>query len=77
MTDDPIKELDAMLAAAGLRPTFDKDRSTAKPCVLCGEADKPRDLVEIGVYTRRMGGNLQPGDKIVRPMCARCVELTS
>jgi hypothetical protein len=26
--------------------------------------------------TRRMGGNLRPGDPIVRPMCKRCEEVT-
>ncbi len=74
--DDPIRELDALLKEAGLRPTFDQDRSIAKPCVICGEDDKPRELITIGTYTRRMGGNLQPGDRIERPMCKRCEELT-
>jgi hypothetical protein len=74
---DAIAALDAALKAAGGRPTFDPHRSTAKPCVLCGTTSEPRDLITIGTYTRHMGGNLRPGDKIDRPMCARCVALTN
>jgi hypothetical protein len=74
--NDPIKALDIALRAAGARPTFDHLRSTRLPCVICGETQLPRDLVTIGVYTRRMGGNLRDGDRIDRPMCASCRELT-
>jgi hypothetical protein len=73
---DPIKALDIGLRAAGARVTMDPDRSTARPCVICRTTSEPRDLVQIGTYTRRMGGNLQPGDRIDRPMCARCRALT-
>lgn len=75
--NDPIKALSLILEAAGVVPTFDADRSTAKPCVICHTTDQPRDLVQIGTYTRRMGGNLKPGDRIMRPMCERCEKLTA
>ena len=74
---EPIKQLGDALKAAGARVTLDPHRSTAKPCVICGEAEKPRELVVVGTYTRRMGGNIQPGDKIERPLCKRCEELTA
>lgn len=74
---DPVAELCRILEEAGARVTMDPARSISLPCVICGEKEKPRDLVRIGTYTRRMGGNIQPGDAIVRPMCARCVELTT
>lgn len=40
-----------------------------------GTTDQPRDLVQIGTFTRRIGGHVV-GDKITRPMCAACEELT-
>lgn len=73
---DPIGALDAALREAGARPTLDRHRSMALPCYICGEETAPRTLVQIGTYTRRMGGNLQPGDRIERPLCARCDEAT-
>lgn len=76
MSDDPVEQLSAILREVGARPTIDVQRTTRRPCYLCGTEDSPRALVEIGVYTRRMGGNLQPGDKIERPLCKRCEELT-
>lgn len=72
---DPIAELDQLLKEAGLRPTFDPERSIAKPCMICGAKDKPRDLVQIGTWTRRIGGH-EIGDAITRPMCASCEERT-
>lgn len=75
-TRDPVAELAEILRAAGIRPTFDPDRNIRRPCVICGETDEPRELVTIGTYARRMGGNLQPGDAIQRPMCKRCEEQT-
>lgn len=74
---DPVKALGLALEACGAVPTFDRHRSTADPCVVCGTNDVPRDLVQIGTYTRRMGGNLKPGDRIMRPMCASCEKLTT
>ena len=69
-------ELDALLKEAGARPTFDRARDVTHPCVVCGTVVEPRELVTIGMYTRRMDGGLQPGDPIERPMCKRCEELT-
>lgn len=66
-----------LLREAGARPTFDRERSIALPCVICGTTAQPRDLVTVGTYTRRMGGGIQPGDRIDRPMCMRCQELTA
>jgi hypothetical protein len=59
------------------RVTLDPDRSTAKACILCHTVAEPRDLVQIGTYTRHMGGGIRPGDAIERPMCARCREKTN
>jgi hypothetical protein len=73
---DSVHQLDALLVEANAHVTFDYDRNVTYPCVVCGERFKSRSLVTIGVYTRRMPGNLQPGDAIVRPMCARCRDLT-
>jgi hypothetical protein len=72
---DSIAELVELLREAGARVTLDAERSIAKPCVVCGST-KPRELIRIGRYERRMGGNLLPGDAIMRPMCADCVALT-
>lgn len=74
---DPIAELTKILREVNARPTFDADRSTAKPCIICRTTTEPRDLVTIGKYTRMMAGNLLPGDNIDRPMCAACREATS
>ncbi len=74
---DPVAELAEVLRACGARPTMDAARNVTLPCVLCGESKAPRTLVKIGTYTRRMGGNLQPGDAITRPMCQCCVKLTT
>lgn len=76
MSDNPIATLCKLLEESGARVTLDPHRSTALPCVVCGTSDEPRDLVAIGTYTRRMGGGIEPGDAIMRPMCARCVEAT-
>ena len=53
--------------------TMDRRRSIALPCWRCETADVPRTLVEIGRYTRAVGGGNLPGDKIERPMCPACV----
>lgn len=74
--DEAIRELGELLREAGARVTLDQHRSISLPCVLCSTISEPRDLVRIGTYTRPMGGNLRPGDAIVRPMCVRCRELT-
>jgi hypothetical protein len=72
---DPIRALDAALREAGARPTFDPERSIAKPCMICGTTERPRDLVVIGTWSRPIGGH-KLGDAISRPMCAGCEELT-
>ena len=77
MAHDIWKELDLAIERAGRRATFDPDRSTAKPCIICLTTSEPRQLVTIGTYTRRMGGNILPGDPIDRPMCAACEALTA
>lgn len=69
---DVTDELCALLSSAGIRTTYDRDRSNSLPCILCGEKDAPRTLVTIGVYLRPMGGNILPGDPIRRPLCAPC-----
>lgn len=54
------------IEASGARVTFDTERDITKPCWCCGEADKPRDLVQIGHY-------LNPHrDSMMRPLCAGC-----
>lgn len=68
--------LGELLREAGARVTLDRHRNVNGPCVLCETTSEPRDLVTIGTYTRPMGGNLRPGDAMVRPMCARCRDLT-
>jgi hypothetical protein len=73
---DAVDELSRLLKECKARVTFDPERSIAKPCIVCGTTEQPRDLVQIGTFTRRMGGHI-PGDKITRPMCTACVELTS
>jgi hypothetical protein len=69
---DPMQLLGELLDAAGARVTLDPARNATHPCVRCRTTSEPRDLVQIGTYTRPMGGNLRPGDPIVRPMCAAC-----
>lgn len=73
---DPVRELTEILREIGARPTYDHERNLTDPCCRCGTVDRYRDLVEIGRYTRPMGGGLRPGDAIVRPMCERCREET-
>lgn len=73
---EPFKALDAALRESGARVTFDRHRSTALPCHVCGSTTVLRDLVQIGVYTRTMGGNIRPGDPIERPLCASCQKLS-
>jgi hypothetical protein len=72
---DPVAELCALLKEIGARVTFDPERSVAKPCMICGKTDVPRTLVEIGTWSRRIGGHAI-GDPIARPMCAACEEMT-
>lgn len=72
---DAIGALSALLRASGARVTFDPERSIAKPCIVCGTTEQPRDLVQIGTFTRPLGGHI-PGDPITRPMCAACEEMT-
>jgi hypothetical protein len=70
-----VARLAALLKEAGARVTFDPERSIAKPCIICGTLERPRDLVAIGTFARPIGGHL-PGDAITRPMCAICEEAT-
>jgi hypothetical protein len=72
---DAVEELGRILQEVGARPTYDPERSTAKPCMVCGTTDEPRDLVRIGTWTRCVGGHI-PGDAITRPLCAECERLT-
>jgi hypothetical protein len=74
---DPVAELTAVLRDAGVRPTLDRERNVTHPCTICLTLAHPRQLIEIGRYTRKMGGNINPGDAIERPMCASCVKATS
>lgn len=76
MERDPVAYLGKMLAEVGARVTIDARRCTTDPCWMCGTSKAPRDLVTIGTYTRPMGGNLRPGDRIDRPLCASCEKLT-
>lgn len=71
--DDAIKMLCNAIRDSGARMTMDRRRSTALPCWRCETTDVPRDLIEIGRYTRAVGGNNLPGDRIDRPMCPACV----
>lgn len=74
--DDPVGALSAMLRDAGARVTFDGRANVTHPCWRCGTTEKPRELEVIGVYARWLGGNLEPGDKIRRPLCGACQEDT-
>lgn len=67
-----IDELCDILLAANARTTFDRERSTAKPCFNCGATYKPRTLVVVGYWTRKVGNRGDAGDPIERPMCAEC-----
>ena len=71
--DDAIKMLCNAIRDSGAGMTMDRRRSTALPCWRCETTDVPRDLIEIGRYTRAVGGNNLPGDRIDRPMCPTCV----
>lgn len=75
MSADHVAKLGELLREIGARVTFDPERSIAKPCIVCGTTEQPRDLVQIGTFTRPLGGHA-PGDKITRPMCATCEERT-
>lgn len=72
MIEDPVEELGRILQAVGAHVTCDRHRNHTHACYRCGTIDQPRDLVSIGFYTRPFGENLQPGDRIVRPLCAAC-----
>lgn len=61
-----IQELDALIRAAGLRVTFDAERDISKPCIGCGAADKPRDLVTVACRVNKYR------DDVSRPLCAEC-----
>lgn len=74
--NDPINDLCDLLREANVRVTFDRHRSIANPCYLCGTTAAPRDLVRIVTYMRPMGGDLRPGDAIIRPLCMTCREAT-
>jgi hypothetical protein len=74
---DPTKYLCDLLSEANIRMTLDRRRTVRDPCWLCSTTSEPRNLVTIGHYARPMGGNLQPGDPISRPLCPRCDKLTS
>lgn len=74
---DPIGYLSDCLRDAGIVPTWDRRRNITHPCWRCDTTSEPRDLVEIGRYTRFVGGNLKPGDAIMRPLCAACVAATA
>lgn len=75
-TDDAIGELCALLRECGARITLDRRATFEDPCWRCSTVERPRSLVQIGTYTRPMGGNLQPGDAIRRPLCAECITAT-
>lgn len=62
MSDSLAKELDKLIAAAGLRVTFDPKRSIALPCVFCRAKDV--SLVRLG--------RLKSGMDFTRPVCAPC-----
>lgn len=59
-----IKELDELIKDAGLKLTFDPDRSWAKPCFHCGTTEHERELVDLGNYLNK--------DKFTRPLCLTC-----
>lgn len=70
---DAIEELAEVLRQVGARPTLDRLRNFTHPCYSCGTTDEPRELVEIGRYSRpRIGGSCQVGDAIRRPLCPAC-----
>lgn len=73
---DAIGALSALLKSAGARCTMDRRRNVTHPCWRCGTTERPRDLIAIGTYTRPMGGGIQPGDAIKRPLCAECIAAT-
>jgi hypothetical protein len=72
---DAVAELSRILKECGARVTFDPERSIAKPCMICGTTEQPRDLVKIGTWSRHIGGHAI-GDAITRPLCASCEEMT-
>jgi hypothetical protein len=72
-----IDELGELLRLANAHVTFDRRRNVTHPCWRCGDTEARRDLVQIGTYSRAMGGNLRPGDPIVRPLCPACTAATA
>lgn len=69
---DWIEMLCEALRGTGARMTIDSERNASHPCFCCGETEKPRDLVRVGVWTRRVGGRGSFGDAIQRPVCEAC-----
>lgn len=69
--NDFIKELGEILEACGARVTFDKERSTALPCISCGTKASQRFLRVVGHWIRDQGNTLI-GDPVARPLCASC-----
>ena len=52
--------------------TLDYDRSTALPCVCCGDRNGPHTLVTLGRWAVDVGARGRRGDTIDRPVCLRC-----
>lgn len=60
--ETPFEMLDRLIAESGLRVTFDAGRNHTHPCTFCGTKDRPRVLVNLGVYH-------DGRDTISRPVC--------
>lgn len=66
-----LSKLDKLLLEAGLRPTFDSERSIARPCFTC-QAPGPHKLAVIGRYP---SGDPR-GDLMERPLCDACLSVS-
>lgn len=68
----PVERLCDIIEEAGLRVTFDAERSIAKPCYFCGDdSSSPRELVRVASWAVDMGC-WRRGDAVSRPICGSC-----
>jgi hypothetical protein len=70
-------KLTGLLKAAGAVPTWDPERNVTKPCFGCGTTNSPRELVDVGTWSRQVGNHCLVGEPIRRPMCSECALMTT
>lgn len=73
---DAVDELVDLLKSCNARVTLDPDRNFTHPCFRCGTQERPRHLVDVGVWTMDVYGGMKAGDPITRPMCDECITPT-